>query len=1105
MQRRLLGIFCLCLCGWGVAGAQDVPTSPPTAPAVRAGDSAPAAAAVVEDKPEIFYVFDESGNLVPLINHTLSDIRQLMELKEGLTRQEQVAEYVIQSMRLQGRAGEGHAEFSARFRLLVQQPRWVRIPLRLEEAILIEPEDYQGPGEHLLQFEEGSGYVLWVRGGDEPEQHHLEMRVLVPLTTVGEETRMRLRPPGGVASSEMQLTVPEAEAVGRISEGVRLATDPASDGGTRFSVLGLGSGVVGGEIELAWRASAQAPLDAPVVLSVAAEVHTMIDGRGIDSEAQLEVSSEGAAFDRFRVLLPGEAQWVPGSPSGYIVVPLDGEEVEGRQLVEVQLAEKTTGPVPVRLATRRTHDAAASDEYVELAGFEVLGAAWQEGEVAVAAAPEWHILWGTNPAVQQIDKTPEMSGHEEPVAVFRYFSQPYSLEARVVPRETRISVEPEYLLLVGARQVRLEARLKYVVRGAKTFQVEVDLRGWRVDEVGPSNLVAVERWWQDEAGKLTVPLAQSTGGQFEISLTAHREVHTGGNLRLSLPMPQATFPRTAAVSVLPDDNVELTPQSEHMVGLVRQQVASTMTLPVRQQPPLHYQGHAGGAVFAAELRVHSRTVSAAVQSRISLFDDEDRTEQTLTYTIRYEPLDHLTVMVPGELASYLDEIRFFWEGQRLTPTLAEEDGEEGALRLRLGLPEARIGGGELWVHYPLPPQRIPRAASLERTVPLVMPLDGTLTANRLLVTAPPTVQLEHHNGPWQTLDLDPPLEALGRRYLQLSAEEGVDRVTVGLRMEDGDVLGTTVIHRAWVQTWLTRNARQDRAVFRFTSNERELEIIVPPAAGGGEMVLLDDHPVRLETTADGRTVVPLPDDPTPRERVLEVRFQFARSRPERGAMALEIPRLGDGVWVQRMYWQLVFPLDEHMVGTPAGFTPEFRWGWTGTSWGRVALLQQPALEQWVGAPRLDEVPLRTNRYLFSSSMEPTGPFELRTVARASVVLWASGAALVVGLLWIYIPAVRHPAALFAAAVGLAAATAVYPEPTLLLLQAASLGVVLVLVAAALQRRVTRPRRGVPHSEPTSSVFDRGSTETQYRLAPPAPPLSTESAPATGGAPLTSPK
>jgi hypothetical protein len=131
-----------------------------------------------------------------------------------------------------------------------------------------------------------------------------------------------------------------------------------------------------------------------------------------------------------------------------------------------------------------------------------------------------------------------------------------------------------------------------------------------------------------------------------------------------------------------------------------------------------------------------------------------------------------------------------------------------------------------------------------------------------------------------------------------------------------------------------------------------------------------------------------------------------------------------------------------------------------------------------------------NQYLFSA-LGNVEHAEVRTAGRTWIVLWASGAALVAGLLLIYVPVSRHPATLLTAGMVLLATGLVAPEPTLLLAQAACLGLVLTLLAGMLERGVARRRRILARKEPSSSRVELGSTHTGFGRAIADHPRSTE--------------
>jgi hypothetical protein len=285
-----------------------------------------------------------------------------------------------------------------------------------------------------------------------------------------------------------------------------------------------------------------------------------------------------------------------------------------------------------------------------------------------------------------------------------------------------------------------------------------------------------------------------------------------------------------------------------------------------------------------------------------------------------------------------------------------------------------------------------------------------------------------------------------------------------------------------VQTWLSPSARQDRAIFRFSTHKKTLYVVLPQETAISDVgIYLDGELVETYPMGERMVRFNLPETFPRREWLLEVRSQSASPRVLRGRSALELPRLGEDTWVRRLYWQLTLPKNEHVVGTPEGLVRESRWGWNGLFWGRNPLVETVDLESWIGVPENSALAGGNDSYLFSAfgSVEP---IELMIVGRSWIVLGASGAALVLGLLLIYVRAARHPAVLLGLAVVLGCTGLLYPELTLLVLQAASLGLVLTVMAGLLERGVARRRRGLITLETSGSAIEKDSTQTQFRLA-----------------------
>lgn len=1137
----------LLLCGSLAAAQQDAAPAPKERAVATSGIPSDTPSGAVKEAPPL-YMFDENGKPQPLLGWTLEDIEKALRQAEAQAQPDRPPRYTIKSISATGTAKKDQAK------LTIEVDVWasdtdVRVPLRLDQAIL-RPDglEHKGSGEAFLQSaEDGEGYVLWVRG--EPRQdHHVTLKdAVVPLSTLGEESRLQFTVPRAT-SWGLKLTVPGAGATAEVSDGATLLPSSPGEGDTTvFTVRGAGGAIAEGAdfraFELTWHKARSDPDNLRPVLEAEGVVLATIDRRSVTTEATLTVRGHGAPFDRFRVSLPAGAQLVPGTGAGYSVTRAPRDDGEGGETVVevVRHGGKTPEPMEeVRITTRQLRGKESEGGWFKLGGFEVIGAVRQSGYVGVASDGDWQVRCVPGGGVRQVDELPELLQNSEALKgsdyLFEYFSQPFFLAARVAEVKTHVRVDPVYHVDVEDRQLRLEAVLKYTIGGAKAFVLKVELPGWQLDEVGPDAVVAVDDVEQVErqandaqthegevrpvrSRLISIPLEQPSTGEIEVSICAHQEIKPGTkSLRVALPRPEADSLSPAVVAVWPADNVELIPDTKATVGLeatpeagvrpVRQPSASPEETRSARQDPLLYRGEGGNAVFAAAFEVKQGEVAVDVTSEITLAEDKAEVRQTVDYAIAYEPLAELTMEVPWELAGP-DALEVTLDGQSLAPVTPVDQGEGPEepgrpVHRRVVLPAAKIRNCELEIRYSIEVGELLPNRSIICEIPLVMPVEGEISSNKLYVAAPPGVEVRCRGDRWRLWEV-PTGQLPWNDDLALIADERLGRVVLGAHHRG---LVSAVIERAWVQTCLLDQTRRDRAVFRFTSDQDELELILPVGVNPRQVEVFlgsenveDRHRVRVQATSDEPLRIPLSGESGPRRRWLEVQYGFSGPRPEPGRLSLEFPRLGGEIWVQQMYWELVLPQDEHVIVGPERLVPEYQWGWTGSFWGRRPLLEGSQLEAWWGASRGMEVPKATSRYLFIS-LGPVAQCELRTANRWLIVLGASSAVLVAGLLLIYVPACRHPAALLAVAVLLGGAAMSYPGPALLALEAGSLGLALALLAGLLYRALGPGRSAGLWREPASSVDDRNSTQTQYRPPTPGKPSSTQTIPAAISVPTS---
>jgi PAS domain-containing protein len=924
---------------------------------------------------------------------------------------------------------------------------------------------------------------------------------------------------------------------------------PAEPPATGSDISQLG---VGGDCWLAWRESDQPIARLSSALEATGAVLIRIDGRSVNSDATLSVRSFGAEFDHFHVRLPRGAELVGGRQDGYTLTALSGAS---SGMVEVKLDHKTAGPVDVRLLTERAYDVTKSGDSLELAGFAVTEAIphRQWGYLAVAVAGDWQLVWGEQTRVRRVSDLPDSLRRKDLVAGFEYFGQPNSLNVRVLPRKTRISVEPQYIYGVNEDEVRLDARFDYTIRGAKLFQLDVDLPGWELDRVRPEGLIDVGAISTSPTGTITLPLIEPATGDVELTLTAHRQNPANGkSISWTLPQPRADVVGPAEVAIVPADNIELTPLPAQMTGLGRStggaiglrasaavlpaSSATSPATPPSGAPPgtpttfatlgggaggielsstaLFYRAEQAQATFVADFAVRPQDLSVELDDQVSIRDQDVSVVQAINYMVRYVPLERLRLDVPRGLLEQ-HKLKFVVGKEVLQPQVTPAETEKDRTAIELPLSRPIVGALRLEVSYALPQQRLSASASAALDLPLAIPRDGNIVNNSAAISAQLGIRIDQREGPWNAIDAVPGLPAADAA-LRLTASDAADSLRLAISRDDGRLQSTTFVDRAWIQSWLTESVRQDRVVYLFTSNEDQLRLELPAGIRAGDVeLMLDGQPLPPVASPSGPLIVVLPADAERREHVLELRYQFEGRGPHNGSLVLESPKWDNHVKIRRTYWQLLLPTDEHLVKASGDLTAEYDWTWNDDYLGvrRVPLKDDEQLEQWVGltrfAKRVDasasagavratpaapDHPEHANRYLFSTAGQE-GRFEVVVIRRWLLLLVASAGALAIGLVLIYFPALRRARALVAAAAVALIVALIYPEPALLFAQAGSLGLLLVLAALVLRGIVSR--RPTPVSATamsSSSRLERSSTRLHARREPEPEPATTTTSP-----------
>lgn len=1082
VDMRLVFIFVTGLTILCSAGSVAQETAGP----VREDQSAELREPAKELKPPIYYLKDEGGNLVPVVGFDLEDFERLYRIKEGIEKAQAPPKYHISAFRTDGAVEGDYLRLSATVDVVTHVDGWVRFPLRLGNAVLTDPASVESSGSAFVRWSEPeSSYVGQVLGKVD-EVHQFRIEGLIQLEHTGEATSVTLDLPH-TARSECVLTLPEADIVASAT-GTGVLKQQSTEQGTEFRLSGYRGPTV-----VSWRKKGLPAAHRLAVLECTGQVLTRLDENVSVTTAELTVQSLSVPFERFRVRLPKGSEFIEADSTDQTIscepIATEGSETP---VLEVRLERETVGPVKVRLSAKQTRDVEAGGAtWFELSGFDVVDAVRQSGQIAVETAGNRYLVRGPSHGVHQVDEIPKSLAREDVVAAFEYFSRPCSLTARVTARNARIGVEPEYRLFVEADRIRLEAVLAYTIRGTKAHSLELDLAGWEFDSVGPEGAVAADGVEMGADGLLSIPLVEPVDGRVEITVRAHLPIDAGAaEIIAKIPAPKANSPAPASVVVLPAENVEVTPNSEKTVGLVLQQSPPPVRLPDQRKNVFFYRTESGPQWFCAGFRVHRREIKLDVEHQLFCAPDECRVWQTFSFDVAYEPLDRLVFHVPPGIPER-GRPRFFLEGEEVKASSGQEVEKTAAgVEVRLALPEPRLGEFEMEVRYAMPEVLAPKS-SVERAVPLVRCADAIPISNRLSTSSTDDVLAVLHDENWKEDRTDKRPGAAESGVFQAAGAPA--EAVLRLSREEDDAAGRTVVDKAWIQTRLTHALRQDRACFRFTTRRGALELVFPSGVVLDEArLLLDGVPATWRKTREDRAIVTVPPPVAKREpeaefgrppqadkrtHLIEVEYRFSNPRDGRGAMRFEFPRFAGDVWVRCAYWQLVLPRDEDVVWAPGGWVHEYRWAWQGAFEGRSPILEQPDLEAWVDTSKREAPPAETNRYLFSA-VGRVDPCEFVTAPRALTVLILSGAVLVGGLCFIYVPSTRNPAVFLLLAIAGSVAGVLHPEAALLGLQAAAIGFGLALVAMFLAR-LFAVRRGTVVIEPSSSILGSDSTKTQF--------------------------
>jgi hypothetical protein len=988
----------------------------------------------------------------------------------------------VSNLEFEGIASDERVLLTARVEIEVSADEpWVRVPLLMSEASLRSPASYVGSGRAVpAPYHPEEGYSWWIEGRG---THRLVLPFSIPLR---KQNRIQLTlPPTAVSKLTLQIAAPRvsAKAPERSTITIKPASpatgNPAASGpATQIEVIGLGN-----RLDLAWQPlpdSGGAETALEVTTSVVA---TLVDGESATLEATQRIQSleKQGTFDEVRVALP----------AGYELLRLDGPEHRERidpanpNQIVVQLKKPTSG-IDLKWTVRSKLPSVG--ESFALEGFEVDRARLQTGYLAVVVVGDFRVLPQEDKFLQRIDLAdlPGALLRQTPAsAAYRYLNR-LLLRMKLQRIEPYFTVDPTLLLHFssdspdsGSAELEGVFRLQVLRGSIGSFRLRWPnwkQQGWAVGEAelpGHVELRTTEE--ADDPDIVKFDFAEPAKGTIDLRFRARCPL-TNVNQRISMTLPfvdsSHRFPTLLAL--ISADNVEADLRPAEST-LLRPMNALNTRLAVpndwRSLRRADYRIESTSSELEVAISVHPRKIQATIHVDASISSSAVTVRQSIVYDVAYERISQLRFAIPEGMPS--EQLRFFAPSGDELPVLSVPASGKAPAEMRVTLESPVIGRFEVEVHFALPgmPQLFEgRETSL--SIPVIHSNDVVLSEVRLTCRDAAGRDILVEGDRWQRR-LSP--EGLPVWVAPQVPSAVALKMTHAVGAPNGTQISTTLI-RTIVRADGTIISRAQYALAEGVS---ELSIAFPrgvdPMAFWWNRRKLRAVPAAVSSDGMTRYELVVADRATNGDRLLTIDFRTKNQDGGRFAAVytLEPPQLPDDLRAAQVYWQVELPYHEHLFTEPAGFAPEYRWkAGRFFFWSRESSMSIPQLEQWIGSlAGPDPLPdlAGENRYLFGTFGNPP-KLTFRSMRQWSITLIGAGTALLWGLALLWRPALRH-AVTFLGIVFLVALIGIwYPAPVQVLLQPALLGVVLALIAAAIEGYLKRNSRGVTVTLASSSGF-----------------------------------
>ena len=1047
-----------------------------------------------------FMFLSESDNVVLMPGLSWEEFERLSNPDSEVDVQQQSFSY--QSLSIKGDADQERFEGEVVVRVLITptQGQWIRIPLRMGNFHRLAPPEVTGVDEYFMTLTpDGSGHLLLVKT-DKQQVATLRMQVSGRVVSGTAAKTLDFQLPA--VSSKVDLSVDgenlKGNVVGRGDEVMK--TTITSENVTKFSI---DSG--GGNYALRWGSSSRSRDDGFKYAESRITVRWDSPQDPIIADVLLTVENVRGSIDSFQLRLPRGAIVLdsPRLGNGGQTIELGDPIQEGdNEIRDVIIPEEERqARIDLNFQLQLANNEASEDAPLKFHIAEVVGSLRHNGVIVVRTGSDYRLRWLSSPWVDRVvSETTEESTTSGRTYEFRFERASFELPLWLGEKGRQLRISSASQLTVYDSTANLDMIIS--IDGQVSEGLKFNDAGWHISEIQNA-----------ETGELLDPFEENdrfmdmknvgNGDASQIRILAELSLAPeNGDVEFFLPTVTdtdgAARVQKATLDIISNGRAMLVVDLEASNGLTRRvptggegsanSSTTSFQLQAQQQKP-----KIAGALVAQPPRI-----SLASEATIELSGDQLRTSVNWTVTSSLDLEGKLPVRIPDISSSIV-----LGENE-LADGLADPIENTGERRT--------VEEGET-------PEDVARAESknARQDEPWVVIVNGApaslkfldgdryeLTSERLSMD---TMEIEWRRvqdlttaiGDGVTVSVPlpspgiPDVTVRGTMGVTLRGDTRLGLVSADRQMQNRldlitfprDPLRLKLVSRLTSPQELTVRQTVLRTVVG--RNLRQESVHAKVQGGGSFRVDLPSDAIDVSVQAfingerhavmreDNTLTVLLPSDSQNHEVDLQV--WMAHETPSSFATIEPLLRLPFGVG--RVYWQIIAPLDGHVLWASPTLGRSMSW-----RFDRWKLYRQPShddrqLLELVGRTSIPSPP--GNRYLYIGS--DLRSFEVVVVSR--VVLWIliGSVVLFAAVVLTNFPKARHPLTAVVLAVVFGGLLAIAPDAAVLAGQFGIIALVLVVVMIAVRVLFSPGKNGRVFSTTTSTDLTRPpSTRSPHPLA-----------------------